>query len=173
MAVTVLALDCSTRMLGWCCTASGERVYGLIKLPGMKDLGMLHAAVRNSLVNLIEGHKPGVLCWCRPMFRDQQTAAEALLGVAAVAHLTAYDYGLRVVVEAETTARKYVLGRGTFGERDPVTKKIIKGSGSRAAKAAALAWCAARGIETTSDDVADACVLHQYVSRFVMARRMA
>lgn len=167
----VLAIDCSTRRLGWACDELNARVaFGLILLPGMSDLSRLYGAVRNSLCDLVERHSPGVLAWCRPMFRDQQSAAEALLGVAAVAHLTCWDYGLKPLVVVESTVRKAVLGRGSFGERD-ANGKVIKGTGSKQAKAAALAWCARHGFDVTSDDVADALVLHAYARRQLVARR--
>jgi hypothetical protein len=168
---TVLACDISTREFGWCSDAhaSSEPSYGLILLPGLKDLGRLNAAVRNSLCDLVERFRPAVLTWCRPMFRDQQSAAEALNGVAAIAHLVCFDYDIKPFVPVESTARKDVLGRGSFGQRD-AKGKIIPGTGTKMAKAAALAWCARNGIDTDSDDIADAAVLHAHAKRQLAAR---
>jgi hypothetical protein len=166
----ILSVDCSTRALGWCASSpdGGAPIAGLILLPGMKRLGVLYATVRNSLSDLVDEHRTAVLVWCRPMYRDAQTAAQALLGVAAIADLVAYDAGIRAFEVVESSARKDVLGRGSFGERD-ARGRIIKGTGSKAAKAAALEWCARHGFRTDSDDVADACVLHEHVRRVLAA----
>jgi hypothetical protein len=135
----------------------------------MSSLPRLYAAVRNSLCDLVERFHPAVMAWCRPMHRDAQTAAEALLGVAAVAHLVCHDYGIQPMPEHEASARKAILGRGSFGQRD-AAGKIIKGSGTAAAKIAALRWCEEHGFEPESDDVADAIVLCAHVRRQLAAR---
>lgn len=170
--VVILAIDCSTRRLGWSVDAPPANLprYGLILLPGMKSLGTLYAAVRNSLSDLVEEHRPDVLVWCKPMFRDAQTAAQALLGVSAIADLVAHDNDIRTFDVVESSARKDVLGRGSFGERDPVTRKIIKGSGTKAVKAAALAWCAKCGLDVDSDDIGDSLVLLAYAKRMLAKR---
>jgi hypothetical protein len=172
-AVTLpaLAIDCSTRAMGWCASPpdASSPLYGLITLPGMSNLGTLYASVRNSLCDLIDEHRPAALVWCRPMFRDAQTAAQALLGVAAIADLVAYDLGVRAFNVVESSARKDVLGRGAFGERD-AKGKIIAGTGTKLAKAAALEWCAAHGFSTDSHDVADAIVLHEHAQRQLAVR---
>lgn len=174
LMVRVLSIDCSTRRLGWAADAPPANLprYGLILLPGLKSLGVLYASVRNSLTDLVEEHRPDVLVWCRPMYRDAQTAAQALLGVAAVADLVAYDQGVRAFNVHEATARKDVLGRGSFGERD-AAGKLIKGSSSKATKAAALAWCAKCGLDVDSDDVADSLVLLAHAKRQLAKRSAA
>ena len=178
-AFSIIAADISTRNMGWCASTrrdwsavEGPHVppaIGLVRLPGMQNLGKLNAAVRNSLCDLVERFGPvDVLAWCMPMFRDSQTTAEALLGVAAVAHLTAFDYSIRPLVVVESTVRKAILGRGAFGLRDG-KGKLIKGSGTGLAKAAVLAWCSKNGFDTTSDDTADAAVLWAYARRQLSA----
>jgi hypothetical protein len=136
----------------------------------MADLGKLYAALRNVLEDAIALHTPSRLVFAPALFRDAQTAARALLGLIAVAELVAYDTDVRPLEIAETTARKAVLGRGTFGERDS-DGKVIKGTGSRAAKQAALAWCHSRGWMTQSDDTADALVLLEYDRLFQLSRQ--
>lgn len=172
--MTVCAIDCSTRALGWCCGIAGTNrpAFGLITLPGMKSLGTLYGSVRNSLSDLVEARKPSVLVWCKPLYRDSQSAAQALLGVAAIADLVAYDHRVRAFNVHEATARKDVLGRGSFGQRDDAGK-IIKGSGTHAAKIAALLWCEQHGFEVESDDVADAIVLWRHATRQLAQRRAA
>lgn len=154
-----LAVDISTRALGWCCgpTWLARPHFGLYRLGGMKDLGKLYRSVCNALAEVIELHDPARLIWA-PAFYNPQTAALALNGVAAMAELTAYDYGISPFTVPETTARLEVLGRGTFGQRD-ARGKLIKGTGSKAAKEAALNWCGLQGWLVQSDDVADAAVL--------------
>jgi len=161
--------------MGWCADRhplrplDGSPAYGLILLPGMASLPKLYAAVRNSLADLIEEFAPATLAWCRPKFGAGQTTEQALNGVASVAYLCCHDYGLKPLVETESHVRKIVLGRGNFGLRDAKGREI-KGTGTDRAKAAALAWCAAHGIRTDSDDVADAAVLHAYARRQSEAR---
>lgn len=169
----ILAIDCSTRRLGWSVDAPPASLpqYGLIELPGMARLGVLYAAVRNSLSDLVEEHRPDVLVWCKPMFRDAQTAAQALLGVAAVADLVAYDNDIPAFNVHEATARKDVLGRGSFGERD-AAGKIIPGTGTKAVKAAALAWCVKCGLDVDSDDTADSLVLLAHAKRMLAKRSL-
>jgi hypothetical protein len=166
MSAPCLACDISTRNLGWCASVAGGVApeWGLILLPGMSDLGKLYGAVRNSLCDLVERFQPRVLAWCMPTYSAAQTTARALNGVAAVAALVCHDYDLKPRIEVESHVRLVVLGRGSFGKRGP-DRKIIKGSGTVEVKRAVLAWCAAHGFQTTSDDVGDACVLHEYVRR--------
>lgn len=167
----ILAIDCSTRAMGYSVDISGEDMprHGLILLPGMKTLGPLYAAVRNTLCDLADQFRPDVLVWARPMFRDAQSAAQALLGVAAIADLVAHDEGMRAFNVVESSARKDVLGRGGFSERD-AKGKIVPGSGTKGAKAAALAWCARQGFDVENHDVADAVVLHAHAKRQLAAR---
>ena len=156
-----LALDISTRRTGWAFAGAGGPVHGLWELPGMADLGKLGAALRNAMCDAIELHKPDRLIFAPALFRDAQTAARALIGLAFVAEMTAYDYDVRAFEIAEATARKQVLGPGVMSAIARAGRKR-KGAGSEVAKAAAMDWARGRGFSPQSDDVADALVLLTY-----------
>jgi Holliday junction resolvasome RuvABC endonuclease subunit len=162
-----MAIDLSTRNLGWACASVGSNrpSFGLVKLPGMKDLGVLYASVRNGLTGLFEEHRPRRLVFCLAMFSDIQTTARALNGVQAVAELTAYDHEVEAFEAIESRARKAVLGRGHFGGKDPVTGSLVPGLGRKQAKEAVAQWSTRMGYETDSDDVRDALVLLEYALR--------
>lgn len=168
-----MALDLSTRKMGWAVDAGNAPRYGLVRLPGMKDLGVLYVAVRNALEKLIEEHEPDKFIFCLARFHDAQTAARALNGVQAMAEFVATDLGLTCEEAVESRVRKVVLGRGSFGGKDPLTGGLIPGLGSKQAKQAALAWCAEQGYEPASDDVADALVLLEYHRRLCLDPKIA
>ena len=172
-APRILTLDLSTRSVGWACSNyTPIPVYGLLEFPGMKDLGALYAACRNSVEKLIETHDPELIVFCQALFRDQQTAARALAGVQCVTELVAYDSGIAVMEANEMTARKAILGRCHFGEKDPLTGGIIKGSGSKQAKLAVMKWCADQGYDPATHDVGDALVLLRH-AQLLMAKKRA
>lgn len=168
----ILAIDCSTRFLGWAVDVPGANLpqYGLLTLPGMSKLGRLFAAVRNSLCDLAAEFRPEVMAWCPAYARIDQSAGAALNNVIAIAQLVCHDENIRPMPTLETDARGDVLGRKTFGKRD-AHGKIIKGTGTAMAKAAALAWCGKCGLENiASNDVADALVLLAHAKRQLAAR---
>jgi RNase H-fold protein (predicted Holliday junction resolvase) len=176
MAVTrILTLDLSTRDVGWACS-NGTPIpaYGLLAFPGMKDLGKLYAACRNSVEKLIETHDPEMLVFCLALFRDQQTAARALAGVQAVTELCAYDCGIEVMEASEMQARKAILGRGTFAVRNPrypgptpdgKRPEKMWMDGSKNAKLAVMKWCADQGYDPATHDVGDALVLLRFAQQ--------
>ncbi len=162
-----LTVDLSTRDVGWACDVGKNRPeYGLMKLPGMKDLGKLYRAAYNGLEALVERLEPDRLVFCMALFRDAQTAAEALAGVQAQAILVAYDFQIEARKANEMQARKAVLGRGSFGLRDETTGNLVKGMGSKMAKAAVMKWCDDRGYPEGrpwfTHDCGDALVLLEY-----------
>jgi Holliday junction resolvasome RuvABC endonuclease subunit len=167
-----LAIDLATRTCGWAATGADGKLtaFDAWTLPGMADLGRLYAALRNTLADAIEVHRPERLVFAPALFRDAQTAARALLGLVAVTELTAFDYSVEALEIAESTARKAILGRGSFGERD-ARGKVIKGTGTAATKAAAMAWCEARGWHPPTHDTADAIVLWSYDRLFQASRQ--
>ena len=166
-----LALDISTRRTGWAfADGSGKPVYGLWLLPGMQSLGQLGAAFRNVLEDAIAVHKPDRLIFAPALFRDAQTAARALIGLAFTAELVAYDCSVRPFEIAEATARKQVLGPAVMSAIARAGRKR-KGSGSEVAKAAAMDWARGRGFSPQSDDVADALVLLEYDRLWRLSRR--
>lgn len=104
-------------------------------------------------------------------FNTAQTSAEFLLGMAAHAGSSAYRMGVEPRKIMEPTARKAILGQGSFVQRD-ATKKIIRGSGSKRAKAAAVEWCENKGWDVGGDDnQADALVIWEYARRYVLSRQ--
>ncbi len=168
----LLTLDLSTRDVGWACDVGRNTpVYGLYKLPGMSNLGQLYAAVRNMVEELIDAHAPEGILFCQALFRDQQTAARALAGVQAITELVAYDNGIECWEANEPRARKAVLGRGTFADKNPdYGQKKTDGTrdqrmwvnGSKNAKLAVMNWAARQGYAVPTHDVADALLLLRY-----------
>lgn len=162
----VLAVDCSTKALGWAFAVHGSSVreFGLKVLPGMDDLPMLFAAVRNSIDDLVVDYNPRALAWCTAKFGSNQNTEKALGGAAAVLALSCWDHDLHAIETTDSHARLVVLGQGQFGKRDPARRnRIIKGTGTAAAKAAVMAWCKARRHAVATDDVGDALVLLECV----------
>lgn len=150
--------------------------FGAWELPAKDDLrgipldqrasiltGARGAALENELEDLMGLLRPRRMFFA-VRFAANQTSAYLLTGLAVAAEISAYRAGVETVEKvAEQTARLDVLGRGTFGERDPDNRgRIIKGTGSKGAKDAAMAWCAAQGWQVPSHDVADALVIWQH-----------
>lgn len=140
--------------------------HGLVMLPGTAHLGKLYAAARNALERLLDEEEPAAFCYVAKFSRMGKTAvrtSEALSGVQAMVDLVAYDNKLPEPTRytSERNVRKAVLGRGDFGLRDE-HNRLIPESGRKEAKAAVLAWCAARGLDVLSDDVGDAAVLLKF-----------
>jgi len=165
-----LALDVSPLRAGWAYADTARPVHGLVHLPGMGSLGKLGAALRNTLQDLFELHRPARLIFAPALHAKAQTTARALIGLAFQAEVTAYDYDVEPYEIAESTARKLVLGPG-------VLSAIIRagrakaGDGSKVAKAAAMDWARGRGFTPQSDDVADALVLLEYDRVWRLSRR--
>jgi hypothetical protein len=165
----MLALDISARSTGWAyAAAAGEPVYGLWIMPGIADLGRVYAALRNQMEDAFAVHQPASVVFV-PALHAQQTSARALLGLCAVAELACWDSDKRPYEVNEATVRKAVLGRGSFGDRGE-GGRIIKGTGTTQAKAAAIAWCQSRGWQPQTHDVADALVLLEYARQHFTAR---
>lgn len=162
-----LAIDLSTRNLGWACDGRGNApVYDRVLLPGMgprdaPELGRLYCAVRNVLADLFEELQPARMLFCLARFHDMQTTARALNGVQAVAEMAAYDNEVQPYEAIESKARKAVTGKGSFGGKDEFGR-LIEGKGRKDAKAWVAKWCDRMGYAPQSDDVADALVLWHY-----------
>lgn len=176
MAVTrILTLDLSTRDVGWACS-NGMPIpaYGLLAFPGMKDLGKLYAACRNSIEKLIETHDPELIVFCMALFNSQQTAAKALICLQGIVELVAYDMSVDCLDANEMQVRKAILGRGTFAERNPrypgptpdgKRPERMWMNGSKNAKLAVMKWCADQGYDPASHDVGDALVLLRFAQQ--------
>lgn len=145
----VLAIDVSTRNLGWAATVEVGRppAADVWLLDGPRVLHQLYAQVRNSIEDLIAEHRPDELIYVPALVGGKgHTMTKQLNGVEAVAILAAYDKGVRPRPVSESAARGLLLGR-----------KVMP---SDEAKAAALAWCDERGWPHRNDDnVADACII--------------
>lgn len=166
----VLALDLSLTT-GWC--------YGAIKdaAPefgrwwingGIHRMGESFVDLQNSLERFLIAHRPSIVVYAMP-YAKVQTTARLTIGLAAHAESSCFREGVRVREVVESTARKHVLGRGSFGERGE-DRRFIKGSARQGAKDAALAWCRGRGWRVADDNEADACVVWEYARRFLLSR---
>ena len=91
------------------------------------------------------------------------------MGMAAHVESSGYRLSVKVREIPEGTARKQVLGRGNFAERDE-HRRIIKGTASKNAKAAAVRWCETKGWLVRDDNEADAAVIWQFAKWFVQSR---
>lgn len=171
MSHVIMSVDISTRRTGWavCDVRSNKPDYGLWLLPGMASLGRLYGTFRNGLEAAFDEYKPARLVFAPALYSEAQTAARALGGMMAIAELAAHDMGVHAYEIPETTARKHVLGRGSFVVRDD-KGRTLKGAGTKLVKAMAMDWCRNHGWKPQSDDVADALVLLEYARRNVLAR---
>lgn len=128
----------------------------------MASLGKLYAAAYVAVDELVAEHKPARVLWCQAFFDKAQTASRALNGVQAVAELVCHDRGCDARETIESTARKAVLGRGTFGGKNE-HGQLIAGLGSKQAKALVETFCMRMGYTPLqSDDVGDALVLWHF-----------
>lgn len=183
----ILALDIGVRV-GWCYggVRDNRPDFGGWALPASGDLddvpfslrdglllGARGAALENELSDFMALTRPRRLVFA-VRFAAAQTTAYLLTGLAVAAEIQGYRSGVQEIAKlAESEARKHVLGRGSFGDRDPSNgNKIIKGSGTPKAKAAALSWCNGKGWNVGDEaDIADACVIWEFDRRGQLARR--
>lgn len=159
---SVLAIDLSTRRLGWATGAGRPDAYDEIELPGMKHLGRLYASVRNALCDLFAAQRPKRLVWCRAEYFEHDAVWEAHQSIRVIAELAAHDNGVIPKVALLRPVRLAVLGRGDFGERHASGIGFIPEAGRGQAKAAVAAWCAAQGYGGVEFETGNALVLHKY-----------
>ena len=148
MAVrTVLDLDLARRT-GWAVGPVGARPRaGAVQLEGASH-GAVYMALIGWLDDFLAVHGFGeVVCEAPLVSGDfsSQNAAEMALGLAAHVASWCFDNGVSYARVHVQTARKDVLGRGTFA----------KGM----SKAAVLAWAREQGFTPATDDAADALVV--------------
>lgn len=136
---------------------------------GIRDMGETWVDLQNRLEDLITLQKPSLIVYALP-YAKVQTTARLGLGLAAHAESSGWRMDVQVREIPEGTARKHVLGRGGFAERDE-HKRIIKGSARRNAKAASMLWCEGKGWAVRDDNEADACVIWEFSRRFVLSRQ--
>lgn len=131
---------------------------GVWLLPSSADLGRRYAALGNELADAIALFQPRLVLMEAPLVR-QDRSARLLLGLAAHVESTCYRWGVECMETHSSTARKAVLGRGTFPTGE--------------AKAAVMAWCRAQGWAFPDDNAADALCLWQYARLQATERRAA
>lgn len=116
------------------------------KPEGLRAFG---AAFENALIDMLEDEKPDRVVTAASLPPTAQTHAmtmECQVGLLMLTRTACYRHRVQHVIRAETTARKHVLGRGTFRS-------------SEEAKAAVMAWAVGRGWSPSSHDAADALVM--------------
>lgn len=136
---------------------------------GIADMAEAWIDLQNKLEDFCELQRPSLIVYAAP-FAKQQTSARLGLGLAAHAESSGKRMGIMVREAREDKARKEILGRAQFGERD-IRGKIIKGTGSKAAKETALGWCRSKGWMVPDHNAADACVIWEWARRFVLSRQ--
>lgn len=167
----ILALDLSL-ITGYAyggMSANAPRVGRWFINGGLNGMGEAWVDLQNRIEDFVQVNRPSLIVYALP-YAKVQTTARLSLGLAAHAESSAYRMEVDVREIPEGTARKGVLGRGFFAERDH-QKKIIKGSARNNAKAAARAWCEGKGWNVRDDNEADACVIFEFARRFVLSRR--
>lgn len=167
----ILALDLSLTT-GWAYGGVREIAprFGRWRLNGgLHNMGEAWVDLQNRLEDFCALQKPSLIVYALPYAKIQTTAR---LGMGLAAHAESSGFRMEVQVREipEGTARKGVLGRGGFAERDD-QKRIIKGSARKNAKAASMAWCEAKGWAVRDDNESDACVIWEFSRRFVLSRQ--
>lgn len=183
----ILALDLGIHA-GWCYGGVHDTTpdLGAWELPGTDDLrdidsnearrsiltGARGAALENELEALMALVRPRRMAFAL-RFAANQTSAYLLTGLAVAAEISAYRAEVQFVDKiAESEARAHVLGRGRFGIPDPDNRrKIIKGTGTKAAKDAVMEWCRGKGWRPPNHDAGDAAVIWEFARRKELARQ--
>jgi Holliday junction resolvasome RuvABC endonuclease subunit len=146
----LLTLDLGTTA-GWAVgTPPARPICGAIRLHGQARAPR-YAALLEWLDDACEVHGVGSVVFEAPLVSGDFKGADAArlaLGLAAHLELWAWDRSLPLREVAVGTARKAVLGRGTFA----------KGT----AKGIVMDWAAREGFEPPTNDAADALVLWAY-----------
>lgn len=167
----ILTLDLSL-MTGWAYGGTRDVAPDFGRWPirgGIANMGEAWVDLQNRVEDFCELQRPTLIVYAVP-FAKQQTSARLGLGFAAHAESSAFRMSIRVREAQEGKARKDILGRGGFGQRDRAGK-IIKGTASKDAKETALGWCRARGWNVPDHNAADACVIWEWARRFVLSRQ--
>ncbi len=136
---------------------------------GIANMGESFVDLQNKLEDYMALLRPSLVIYALP-YAKMQTTARLGLGLAAHAESSCFRMEVRVREIPEGTARKGVLGRGGFAERDE-HKRIVKGSARKNAKAASMAWCEGKGWAVRDDNESDAAVIWEFSRRFVLSRK--
>lgn len=136
---------------------------------GIARMGEAWVDLQNKLEDFMAVSRPSLVVYAVP-FAKQQTSARLGLGFSSHVESSCFRLSVPCYEVQEPTARKHILGRGSFTERD-ADKRIIKGSGRKGAKEASMEWCRARGWDIRDDNESDAAVMWEYARRFTLSRK--
>ncbi len=159
MAGGILALDIATRC-GWCSGSpgrqprSGVRNFG----GGGKQDGEVFASFAQWLNDLLTVEAPAALVFEAPIMggnRATPAAARRLMGLAAIAEMTAHQRGIRCMEEHLATVKKAFAGSGR-ADKDAVMRKVRD-----------------LGFKPADDNEADAIALWHVAARTLAPRVMA
>lgn len=160
MRGVVLALDLATRS-GWACgAAGGPPAYGAFVLGGA-DRAARYAALLDWLDDAAKVHAPERIVAEAPMVTgDFRGRDAALLALGFMAHLElwAWDRAMPLQLVHSGTARKGVLGRGSF-ERGT-------------AKTVVMDWARREGFSPACDNAADALLLWHHATGYRARREL-
>jgi hypothetical protein len=161
MSGVVLALDLAT-VTGWCVGAAAARpAHGSVALRG-QDRCARYAALMDWLWDALALHGFTRVVLEAPMVTgDFRGRDAALLAIGLSEHVAfwCWDRSIRCELVAVGTARKAVLGRGSFA----------KGT----AKGVVLDWCRREGFTPSDDNAADAILLWHHATGYRAQREMA
>lgn len=136
---------------------------------GIARMGEAWVDLQNKIEDFLALQRPEFVVYALP-FAKQQTSARLGLGLAAHTESSCFRMEVPCFEVQESTARKNILGRGSFTERNE-RREIIKGSGRKNAKEAVMDWCINKGWAIRDDNEADACVMWEYARRFTLSRK--
>lgn len=167
----ILALDLSLRTgIAYGCLRDTSPHISLWRINGgIARMGEAWVDMQNRLEDFVAVTRPSMVVYAVP-FAKQQTSARLGLGFSSHVESSCYRLDLPCYEVQEPTARKHILGRGSFTERD-ANRQIIKGSGRKGAKEASMEWCRNKGWEIRDDNEADACVMWEYARRYTLSRK--
>lgn len=162
MSGVVLALDLAS-CTGWCVGAPDSPPrYGSVRLEG-RERPARYAALLEWLDDAHQVHGFDRLVCEAPMVSGDfsgRDAALLALGFAAHVELWCWDNTVRQLPSVVVgTARKSVLGRGSFG------KGLAKG--------VVMDWCRRQGFAPGDDNAGDAIVLWHHATGYRRQREMA
>lgn len=171
---TILALDLALAT-GWALGGpSGPPRYGLWRLSPESDLGRRNSTLARFLEDFLAISRPSLILFEAPVAK-MQSSARALIYLAGVVEMIAYEQSVPCREELPQTARKLVLGRGSFFARDRAGKTIRRANGKMISesKDAVMSWARGNGWDPATHDVADALVLLRYGLLMQRSRVMA
>lgn len=147
----ILALDIAT-VFGWC-LGTDAPAYGSVRLGG-QDRPAKYAAMLQWLDDQHALHPAiaeiAVEAPINALQMSGHDAAVMTLGLHAHLELWCWDHGIRLTPVAASSARKVVIGKGSFPRG--------------MAKPAVMGWCRENGLAPRDDNAADAIVLWAYRS---------